>query len=208
MPTTLSITIRAEVPAQPGAFGQVMAAIGDAGGEVVGVEVVRSTKATVTRDIIVQVRGDEGSEAAVTAISGVAGVKVHEVTDRVFLSHAGRQDDDAEPRGAHEPGRPLDGLHARRGARLHGHPRTTPEQVWDLTIRANTVMVVSDGSSVVGQGDLGPEAALPAVEAQVHVPARDGRHRRLPAAGGRSRPRRDRARLTAHLLRRWSRLST
>jgi malate dehydrogenase (oxaloacetate-decarboxylating) len=165
MPTTVSLTIRAEIPAQPGAFGQVMAAIGGAGGEVVGVEVVRSTKATVTRDIIVQVRGDEGGEAVVGAISGVAGVKVHDVTDRVLLAHQGGKMA-MQNRMALKSRDDLSMAYTPGVARVCMAIHDDPEQVWDLTIRANTVMVVSDGSAVVGEGDLGPEASLPAVEAK------------------------------------------
>jgi malate dehydrogenase (oxaloacetate-decarboxylating) len=165
MPTTRSLTIRAAVPAQPGAFGQVMAAIGDAGGEVIGVEVVRSTKTDVTRDIIVQVRGDEGAEAVLRAVRGISGVAVQDVVDRVLLAHSGGKIA-MQNRAALTSRDDLSMAYTPGVARVCMAIHDDPEQVWDLTIRANTVMVVSDGSAVVGEGDLGPEAALPAVEAK------------------------------------------
>jgi malate dehydrogenase (oxaloacetate-decarboxylating) len=164
-PANYSITIRAELPAAIGTFGRVMAAIGDVGGEVGGVDLVRSTKHTVTRDITINVQDDAHGTLVQEALVDVEGVHVLSVSDRVFLSHMGgkmsmRNRVPVETRDdlsmAYTPGV------ARVCMAINGDP----ERAWDLTIKANSVMVVSDGSSVVGQGDLGPEAALPAMEAK------------------------------------------
>ena len=64
---------------------------------------------------------------------------------------------------AEDARRPLDGLHAGRRPRLHGDPRR-PEKAFTLTIKKNTVAVVSDGTAVLGLGDIGPEAAMPVME--------------------------------------------
>jgi malate dehydrogenase (oxaloacetate-decarboxylating) len=160
-----SITIRAAIPARVGMLGQVMAAIGDAEGQVGGVDIVRASKEAVTRDITVLARDEAHGEAIRTALEGVEGVRVESVSDRVFLSHQGgvvgmqnraplTSRDDLSM--AYTPGV------ARVCMAIH-HDF---EQAWDYTIKGNSVMVVSDGSSVVGQGDLGPEASLPALEAK------------------------------------------
>ena len=163
--TNYSLTFRTAIPAQVGMLGQVMAAIGDADGSVGGVDIVRSAKDAVTRDITVYARDEEHGEAIRAALEGVEGVRVESVLDRVFLSHQGgvvgmqnraplTSRDDLSM--AYTPGV------ARVCMAIH-HDF---EQAWDYTIKGNSVMVVSDGSSVVGQGDLGPEASLPALEAK------------------------------------------
>jgi malate dehydrogenase (oxaloacetate-decarboxylating) len=160
-----SLTIRAAIPNRIGMLGHALAAIGDAGGQVGGVDIVRSTKAAVTRDITVLVRDEEHGASVTAALEGVDGVTVESVADRVILSHVGGKvgmqnrvpvatRDDLSM--AYTPGvaRVCMAIHHDFG------------QAWEYTIKGNSVMVVSDGSSVVGQGDLGPEASLPAVEAK------------------------------------------
>ena len=160
-----SLTFRAVIPARVGMLGQVMAAIGDAEGQVGGVDIVRSAKEAVTRDITVYARDVAHGEAIRAALEAVEGVRVESVNDRVFLSHQGgvvgmqnrvpvATRDDLSM--AYTPGV------ARVCMAIH-HDF---DQAWDYTIKGNSVMVVSDGSSVVGQGDLGPEASLPALEAK------------------------------------------
>jgi malate dehydrogenase (oxaloacetate-decarboxylating) len=160
-----TLTIRTELPAAVGTFGQVMEAIGGARGEVGGVDLVSAGQDRVVRDITVQVADDAGAMAVQEAISALPGVEIKSVLDRVFAAHVGgkmtmrnrvpvaTRDDLAM---AYTPGV------ARVCMAIHDEP----ERAWDYTIKGNSVMVVSDGSSVVGQGDLGPEASLPAVEAK------------------------------------------
>jgi malate dehydrogenase (oxaloacetate-decarboxylating) len=160
-----SLTYRTAIPARVGMLGQVMAAIGDAEGQVGGVDIVRASKDAVTRDITVYARDEAHGEAIRAALEAVEGLRVESVNDRVFLSHQGgvvgmqnraplTSRDDLSM--AYTPGV------ARVCMAIH-HDL---EQAWDYTIKGNSVMVVSDGSSVVGQGDLGPEASLPALEAK------------------------------------------
>ena len=84
-----SLTIRANIPAQVGMLGKVMAAIGDAGGQVGGVDIVRSSRDTITRDITVYARDDAHGEAIGAVLGAVPGVAIDSLTDRVFLAHAG-----------------------------------------------------------------------------------------------------------------------
>jgi malate dehydrogenase (oxaloacetate-decarboxylating) len=164
-PSSYSLTIRARIPAQVGNFGRVMAAIGDAGAEVGGVDIVRSTRDAVTRDITVMVRDEEHGDAVTAALRALEGVEVLSASDRVFLSHVGGT-------VTMQNRVPLEGRDDLSMAYTPGVARVCmaihhePEKVWDLTIRANSVLVTSDGSSVVGEGDLGPEAVLPALEAK------------------------------------------
>lgn len=160
-----SLTIRAAIRAEIGMLGRVLAAIGDAGGLAGGVDIVRSSSTAVTRDITIQASDEAHGEAITAAVSAIEGVTVEAANDRVFLSHMGgivgmrnrvpvATRDDLSM--AYTPGV------ARVCMAIHDDF----EKAWDYTIKGSSVMVVSDGSSVVGQGDLGPLASLPALEAK------------------------------------------
>lgn len=162
---THSLVIRATIPARVGMLGEVMAAIAATHALVGGVDIVRSSSTDVTRDIAVLVRDDDHGAEVQQTVGSVAGVEVEGVADRVVLAHAGGKigmrnrvpvttRDDLSM--AYTPGV------ARVCMAIH----EDPDAAWDYTIKGNSVMVVSDGSAVVGQGDLGPLAALPAMEAK------------------------------------------
>ncbi len=162
---THSLTVRATIPARVGMLGEVMAAIAAEQALVGGVDIVRSTSDEVTRDIAVLVHDDAHGERVRRAIAGVSGTTVEGVADRAILAHAGgtlgmrnrvpvvTRDDLSM---AYTPG----------VARVCMDIHDDPEKAWDYTIKGNSVMVVSDGSAVVGEGDLGPLAALPAMESK------------------------------------------
>lgn len=160
-----SLTIRAAIRAEIGMLGRVLAAIGDAGGLVGGVDIVRSSSTEVTRDITVLARDEDHAARVRDAIDAIEGVVVERASDRVFLAHHGGtigmrnsvpvvSRDDLSM--AYTPGV------ARVCMAIHDDF----EAAWDYTIKGSSVMVVSDGSSVVGQGDLGPLASLPVLEAK------------------------------------------
>ncbi|HEU5359490.1 MAG TPA: NAD-dependent malic enzyme [Gemmatimonadales bacterium] len=158
-----SIRLRAKIPNQPGVLGQLATAIGAAGGSLVGIEIVATDGATVTRDVVVFC-GSEGHAADVEkAARGVGGIEIVEVEDRTFAVHqAGKlsieskfplhdRDDLAM---AYTPG-------VARVCMAIAHE---PALVHRYTMKASTVAVVTDGTAVLGLGDIGPEAALPVME--------------------------------------------
>ncbi|MEQ9336424.1 MAG: malic enzyme-like NAD(P)-binding protein, partial [Miltoncostaeaceae bacterium] len=162
-----SLTIRAAIRAEIGALGRVVAAIGDADGQVGGVDIVAGAGSAgeVVRDITVMVADPVHAERIRDAVEALECATVLQSEDRVFRAHHGGKmgmrtsvvvngrDDLAM---AYTPGV------ARVCMAIH----EDFERAWDYTIKGSSVMVVSDGSSVVGQGDLGPLAALPALEAK------------------------------------------
>ncbi|MGD9696637.1 MAG: NAD-dependent malic enzyme [Thermoleophilia bacterium] len=160
-----SLTIRVRIPAQVGSLGKVLAAIGDAGGQVGGVDIVTAGKDTVTRDITVYARDDAHGESVVAAVGALEGVTVVSSRDRVFLAHAGGKlgMQNRVPVASRDD---LSMAYTPGVARVCMAIHHDFDQAWEYTIKGNSVMVVSDGSSVVGQGDLGPEASLPALEAK------------------------------------------
>lgn len=160
-----SLTIRTQIAAEIGNFGRVVAAIGATGAEVGGVDIVRSTKSAVTRDITVYLRDAAHGDAIVAALNALDGVEVQGTSDRVMLSHAGGKMT-MQNRAALESRDDLSMAYTPGVARVCMAIHHDPERTWDLTIRGNSVAVITDGSSVVGQGDLGPLAALPSAEAK------------------------------------------
>ena len=167
MPTTpsaqYSITIRIEIPHRPGMLGRVASAIGDAGGTIGAVDLVEVSEHVTLRDITVAAGDQEHWESIVAAIGGVEGARVIDMTDRTFLLHLGgkieqhnkhplRTRDDLSM--AYTPGvaRVCNAIHADRA------------KAFQYTIKRNTVAVVSDGSAVLGLGNIGPEAAMPVME--------------------------------------------
>ena len=160
-----SLVIRAAVSATTGTFGKVVVAISEAGGRVGGADIVRSTTTEVTRDYQVYVRDSEHAGAVVAAVSALDGVTVQSVTSRVLTVHEGG----AIGMRARAPIANRDDLsmaYTPGVARVCMAIYHDFEQAWDYTIKANSVMVVSDGSDVLGLGDIGAEASLPACEAK------------------------------------------
>ncbi len=144
----------------PGVLGQLATAIGAAGGSLVGIEIVATDGATVTRDVVVFC-GSEGHAAAVEAAArGVEGIEILEVEDRTFAMHeAGKLTIDGK-----RPLRDRDDLamaYTPGVARVCLAIADQPALVHRYTMKANTVAVVTDGTAVLGLGDIGPEAALP-----------------------------------------------
>ena len=156
-------TLRCELRQQPGTLGRLTSAIGDAGGDIEALEIVGHRKGIVIRDISVKARDEEHAAEISGAARKVDGVDVVAVTDRIFEQHRHgklsvrssirvRTRDDLSM--AYTPG-------VGRVSRAIADDAT---QVWDFTFRGNTVAVLTDGTAVLGLGDIGPEAALPVME--------------------------------------------
>src|ERR1700722_19316645 len=158
-----SIRLRARIPNQPGVLGQLATAIGAAGDSLVGIEIVATDGATVTRDVVVFCGSEGHADQVATAARAVERIEILDVEDRTFAIHQGgkltidtkrplRDRDDLAM--AYTPGvaRVCMAIAEDRG------------QVHRYTMKANTVAVVTDGTAVLGLGDIGPEAALPVME--------------------------------------------
>jgi malate dehydrogenase (oxaloacetate-decarboxylating) len=158
-----SITVRLTADGDPASIGRIATAVGSAGGAVTAIDVVDSRPDGLTVDVTCSAADAAHSEEMVQALRDVPGVRVRKVSDRTFLLHLGGKLEVA----SRVPLKTRDDLSmaytpgvARVCLALAEHP----EDVRRLTIKGNTVAVVTDGSAVLGLGDIGPGAALPVME--------------------------------------------
>ena len=158
-----AITMRVRLATDPLLVGRATTAIGEAGGQVLAVDVVESGASGLVVDLTANAADADHVERITGAVDAIDGASVHKVSDRTFLLHLGgkleirskvplRNRDDLSR--AYTPG----------VARVCLAIAERPEDARRLTIKRNTVAVVTDGSAVLGLGNIGPEAALPVME--------------------------------------------
>ena len=158
-----AITARVEVPASASAAGDLTMAVGRVGGVVTAFDVVEGASATLVVDISCNALNEAHAGEITAALEALPGVHVRKVSDRTFLLHLGgklsveskvslRNRDDLSR--AYTPG----------VARICQAIAANPEDARRLTIKRNTVAVVTDGSAVLGLGNLGAAAAMPVME--------------------------------------------
>jgi malate dehydrogenase (oxaloacetate-decarboxylating) len=165
MPTSASysITVRLLADTDPAVVGRVATAIGGAGGVVTAIDVAESRTDRITIDVTCSAHDGEHAEELVATLRGVAGVAVHKVSDRTFLLHLGGKIEVASK----VPLRTRDDLsmaYTPGVGRVALALAANPDDVRRLTIKGNSVAVVTDGTAVLGLGALGPGAALPVME--------------------------------------------
>ncbi|QHT56772.1 NAD-dependent malic enzyme [Cellulomonas sp. H30R-01] len=158
-----SITARLQVQARPTAVSELTTAIEEAGGVVTALDVTASGHEQMTVDVTCATRGEQHAADIVATLKDLRGVVVDRVSDRTFLMHLGgklsieskvplRNRDDLSM--AYTPG----------VARICEAIAARPEDARRLTIKRNTIAVVTDGTAVLGLGNIGPLAALPVME--------------------------------------------
>ena len=158
-----SLTLRVEFPHRAGSLGQVLTAVGDAGGMVGAVDIVRMGERRTIRDITVNARDSEHGQRVVAAVEELPEVKVVNVSDRTFLVHLGGKIE-VRSRMQIRTRDDLSMVYTPGVARVCRAIAQDPERAFNLTIKRNTVAVVSDGTAVLGLGDIGPKAAMPVME--------------------------------------------
>jgi malate dehydrogenase (oxaloacetate-decarboxylating) len=158
-----SITVRLEVPADPASVGRLTTAVGTAGGAVTALDVTESHPDRIVLDVTCAASDQEHAGRLTDALRAIEGVVVRKVSDRTFLLHLGGK---IEVRSK-VPLRTRDDLsmaYTPGVARVCLAIAAQPDDVRRLTVKRNTVAVVTDGSAVLGLGNLGPAASLPVME--------------------------------------------
>jgi malate dehydrogenase (oxaloacetate-decarboxylating) len=163
-----SVTLRIKIHNQPGKLGEITTAIGRAGGDIDAIDIVSAGKDFLVRDITVNASSEKHDEEIARAVDSIDGVEVINVSDRTFLMHLGGKIEvvskmslktRADLSMAYTPG----------VARVCEAIHKDPEKVFNLTIKKNTVAIVTDGTAVLGLGDIGPAAAMPVMEGKAQL---------------------------------------
>jgi malate dehydrogenase (oxaloacetate-decarboxylating) len=158
-----SLTLRVRIPNRPGMLGRLTSRIGASGGSIGAIDLVAVEPAALVRDITVSTRDEAHERRLVADLKAVRGIEVLHVSDLTFLMHLGGKIEvrskfplktRADLSRAYTPG----------VARVCEAIAADPSSVHTLTIKRNSVAVVTDGSAVLGLGNLGPEASLPVME--------------------------------------------
>lgn len=158
-----SILIRVELFTKPGMLGKVTSAIGKAGGDIGSVDIVGFTKETTVRDITVNVADIPMGQKVVDHVRRIKGINVLNVTDRTFRVHQ-RGKIEVKNKIPLNTREDLSMVYTPGVARVCMAIYEDREKVYDLTIKKNTIAIVTDGTAVLGLGDIGPEAAMPVME--------------------------------------------
>ena len=163
-----SITIRAKYPNTTGMLAKIINTISNNGGDMSAIDVVSIEGDYIVRDLTINTNGNDHAEKIIDKLNTLKEVNIQNVSDQTFLLHLGgkievnsafdisTRDDMSK---AYTPG----------VGRISSHIHKTPEAAWALTTKSHTIAVVTDGSAVLGLGNIGPEAALPVMEGKAMI---------------------------------------
>jgi malate dehydrogenase (oxaloacetate-decarboxylating) len=160
---SFSATLRVHLDNRPGSFARLASAIGEAGGLLGAIDLVRVERGKKVRDVTVLADDEAHIGRIVKAVRAAEGIEVEHVSDRTFLLHLGGKLE-VTPRAPLKTRDDLSMAYTPGVARVCKAIAADPDKVWNLTVKQNTVAVVTDGTAVLGLGDIGPEAALPVME--------------------------------------------
>jgi malate dehydrogenase (oxaloacetate-decarboxylating) len=157
------VTLRVTFRNRPGFLGEVVEAIGATDACVLGMDLVAVKRGRITRDITVETEDALHADRVVEALAALDYLRILHVSDPTFLMHLGGKIEvtNKSPLKTRED---LSRAYTPGVARICEAIAKNPEEVYRLTIKRNTVAVVTDGTAVLGLGDIGPEAALPVME--------------------------------------------
>ena len=160
------MTVRVEITNTPGQFAQLAAVFAAEGANLGAIDIVDVKRNKMTRDITFDAQSEAHAKQIVEKLAALPGVRVRSASDRVFLAHLGgkistRAKVPVKTRNA------LSTVYTPGVARVCQAIAADSEKAFAFTSRANSVAVVSDGSAILGLGNLGPEAAMPVMEGKV-----------------------------------------
>lgn len=158
-----SMTLRVEAPASFTATSDLAAAVSTAGGAITALDVTESTHSIMVIDVSCNTTDAEHGERIREALEELQDVKVRNVSDRTFLMHLGGKLE-VVPKVALRNRDDLSRAYTPGVARVCQAIAADRSKARNLTIKRNTIAVVTDGSAVLGLGNIGPEASLPVME--------------------------------------------
>ena len=160
---SFSVTVRIQIPNRAGTLATVTQAIADVGGSFDQISLIERNLKFTIRELIIDASSEEHAEKIVDAIKASPDITILKVHDRTFDLHRGGKIR-IESRLALTSQSDLAMAYTPGVGRICKAIASEPQQVFSLTIKSNMVAIVTDGSAVLGLGNLGPEAALPVME--------------------------------------------
>ncbi|ASC71376.1 NAD-dependent malic enzyme [Halomicronema hongdechloris C2206] len=161
--SSFSLSLQLSIPNQTGMLAKVVHAIAEAGGNLGNVELISRTRQVLVRTLTVNAASTEHAEEIVQAVRALPEIEVLAVSDRTFSLHEGGKIHIKSRLPLHSQ-EDLAMAYTPGVGRICMEISQRPERVYDLTIKGNTVAIVTDGSAVLGLGNLGPAGALPVME--------------------------------------------
>jgi len=158
-----SLRIRVRLTNEPGQLGRLALCLGEVGANIVALEGFEAKQSHLDEDVVVNCRSEAHQAEVLAAIEGLDGILVLEHEDRTFRMHEGGKIEvlPLVPVGDRDD---LSMAYTPGVARVCLAIEREPALAHKLTIKRNTVAIVSDGTAVLGLGDIGPEAAMPVME--------------------------------------------
>jgi malate dehydrogenase (oxaloacetate-decarboxylating) len=160
---SLTVVLRIDMPNEPGAFGVLANAIGDAGGAISAVDMHTVGRTRIVRDVTIGAPSETVANDVRRAVEAIDGARIIFVSDSTFLAHIGgkiRIDSKITIKSRQD----LSTVYTPGVARVSMAIAADPTKAFQLTVKRNTVAVVTDGTAVLGLGDIGPLGALPVME--------------------------------------------
>ena len=157
------LLLRLRVANKPGNLGKVTTAIGEMGGDIGSIDIAEARTEVIVRDFRIYCIDEENARQIVARVATIPGVEVQHASDRTFQLHR-RGKIEVQNKVHIRTSAELSHVYTPGVARVCMQIHENPDAVWSLTIKSNTVAVVTDGTAVLGLGDIGPEAALPVME--------------------------------------------
>jgi malate dehydrogenase (oxaloacetate-decarboxylating) len=160
------MTVRVEIPNQPGQFARIATLFAEEGANLGAIDIVEVRHNRMVRDITFDAMSEAHAEKVVARLRSMPGLKVRSASDRVFLIHLGgkistRSKVPIRTRNA------LSMTYTPGVARVCRAIAADPDKAYAFTSKVNSVAVVSDGSAILGLGNLGPAAAMPVMEGKI-----------------------------------------
>ncbi|TMV52128.1 NAD-dependent malic enzyme [Paenibacillus mesophilus] len=158
-----TIVFRLQLNKDEASFGDIASVIEGAGGDIVGIDVISSNRSQTIRDVTVNVTDHRHSMQIGETLDQISGVRVVHESDRTFLVHLGGKIE-IQSKTPVKNRDDLSRVYTPGVARVCNAIAEAPDKAYSLTIKRNMVAVISDGTAVLGLGDIGPAAAMPVME--------------------------------------------
>jgi len=158
-----TIILRLEIDTNLAQFGRAATAIEQAKGDIIAIDVIHTDKNKSLRDLTVKISEHGAAERLTTALKSLEGIRLVHISDRTFLLHLGGKIS-IQPKTPIQNRDDLSRVYTPDVARVCQAIADEPSKAYTLTVKRNMVAVVSDGSAVLGLGNIGPYAAMPVME--------------------------------------------